>query len=90
MDIRNLDLAFPFIDEEEFFESHPSRYAAHLIGHEGPGSLLAYLKKKGWANQLSAGPQLLARGSAFFGVYITLTEDGLGEARVFFFVVARG
>jgi len=55
MDSRSLDLTFPFIDEEGLFESQPSRYISHLIGHEGPGSIMAYIKSKGWANGLSAG-----------------------------------
>jgi insulysin len=78
MDIRRLELSFPFLDEEELFESHPSRYASHLIGHEGPGSILAYLKQKGWASGLSAGAIHVASGSAFFQIGIRLTEDGLG------------
>jgi insulysin len=55
MDSRELDLSFPFIDEELLFESQPSRYISHLIGHEGPGSIMSYIKGKGWANGLSAG-----------------------------------
>lgn len=55
MDSRQLDLSFPFVDEELLFESQPSRYISHLIGHEGPGSIMAYIKSKGWANGLSAG-----------------------------------
>lgn len=55
MDSRTLDISIPFIDEELLFESQPSRYLTHLIGHEGPGSIMAYIKSKGWANALSAG-----------------------------------
>ena len=55
MDSRQLDLSFPFVDEELLFESQPSRYISHLIGHEGPGSIMSYIKSKGWANGLSAG-----------------------------------
>ncbi|KAI5780940.1 Metalloenzyme, LuxS/M16 peptidase-like protein [Geopyxis carbonaria] len=79
MDTRTIDLMFPFMDEEELYRTHPSRYAGHLIGHEGPGSLLAYLKKKGWANSLSAGASPVANGSAFFHVGIKLTEAGLAH-----------
>jgi insulysin len=28
---------------------------SHLVGHEGPGSLLSYLKRQGLANALSSG-----------------------------------
>ena len=76
-DMRVLDMYFPYPDEETLFESQPGRYLSHLIGHEGPGSILAYLKNKGWANGLGAGPQPLCPGSAFFSISIRLTEEGL-------------
>ncbi|KAK5134751.1 hypothetical protein LTR08_006126 [Meristemomyces frigidus] len=77
MDQRNLDVYFPYPDEEELYESQPSRYISHLIGHEGPGSVLAYLKTKGWANGLSAGSHPVCPGSALFMLQVRLTEDGL-------------
>ena len=77
MDQRKVDIYFPFHDEESMFESQPSRYISHLIGHEGPGSILAYIKAKGWANALSAGPSSVCPGAAFFEISIRLTEDGL-------------
>lgn len=55
MDLRQLYLRFLFIDEELLFETRPSRYISHLIGHEGPGSIMAYMKSKGWADGLYAG-----------------------------------
>ena len=42
-----LELHFPYPDEEELWQSKPGKYIAHLVGHEGPGSLLAYLKARG-------------------------------------------
>lgn len=78
MDSRHLDLSFPFIDEELLFESQPSRYISHLIGHEGPGSIMAYIKSKGWANGLSAGAYPVCPGTpGIFNCQIRLTEDGL-------------
>lgn len=77
MDQRTLDIYFPYQDEDEMYETQPSRYISHLIGHEGPGSLLAYIKAKGWANGLSAGPSPVGPGSSFFEVSIKLTEEGL-------------
>ena len=79
MDTRLLDIYFPFQDEEKMYDTQPSRYLSHLIGHEGPGSILAYIKAKGWANGLSAGAMPICPGSAFFTVSIKLTEDGLKE-----------
>lgn len=79
MDSRSLDIHFPYQDEEEMYDTQPNRYISHLIGHEGPGSLLAYIKAKGWANGLSAGAMPICPGSAFFTISIKLTEDGLKE-----------
>jgi len=76
-DMRVLDFYFTYPDEEELYESQPGRYLSHLIGHEGPGSILAYLKNKGWANGLGAGSSPLCPGSAFFSISVRLTEEGL-------------
>ncbi|KAJ9639866.1 metalloprotease [Coniosporium tulheliwenetii] len=77
LDTRILDMYFPYQDEEELYESQPGRYISHLIGHEGPGSILAYIKGKGWANSLAAGPMPLCPGSSLFSISVRLTEDGL-------------
>lgn len=77
MDMRSLDIYFPYPDEDELYEAHPSNYISHLIGHEGPGSLLAYLKAKGWANGLGAGPMAICPGTAQMSISLRLTEDGL-------------
>ena len=79
MDTRTLKITFPYQDEEDMYETYPSRYISHLIGHEGPGSILAYIKAKGWANELSAGADSVCPGSAFFKISIRLTEDGLRD-----------
>ncbi|KAL4805035.1 Metalloenzyme, LuxS/M16 peptidase-like protein [Aspergillus unguis] len=79
MDSRSVDLYFPFLDEENLYESQPSRYISHLIGHEGPGSILAYIKAKGWANGLSAGVMPVCPGAAFFTVSVRLTQEGLQQ-----------
>ena len=77
MEARNLEIVFPFLDEETLFETQPSRFISHLIGHEGPGSVLAYLKEQGLVNSLSAGAQNVCPGSAFFNIEISLTPEGL-------------
>ncbi|KAH8805629.1 Metalloenzyme, LuxS/M16 peptidase-like protein [Xylogone sp. PMI_703] len=78
MDSRHLDLTFPFIDEEMLYESQPSRYISHLVGHEGPGSIMSYIKAKGWATSLSAGGYSICPGTpGMFSVQIRLTEEGL-------------
>ena len=77
MESRQLEITFPWQDEEDMYETLPSRYISHLIGHEGPGSILAYIKEKGWAQSLSAGLSPICPGSAFFEISVRLTPDGL-------------
>ncbi|KAL2828052.1 Metalloenzyme, LuxS/M16 peptidase-like protein [Aspergillus cavernicola] len=79
MDSRSVDIYFPFLDEENLYETQPSRYISHLIGHEGPGSILAHIKAKGWANGLSAGVMPICPGAAFFTVSVRLTQEGLKQ-----------
>ncbi|KAI2637372.1 peptidase M16 inactive domain-containing protein [Xylaria nigripes] len=78
MDSRDITLTFPFLDEEMYYESRPSGYISHLIGHEGPGSIMAHLKAKGWANSLSAGAYPICPGTpGIFDCQIHLTQEGL-------------
>ncbi|CAK9118351.1 unnamed protein product [Durusdinium trenchii] len=59
-----------------FWKSKPGSYASHVLGHEGPGSLLSALKASGWATSLSAGTTDFGSFSQF-QVTIALTEQGL-------------
>ncbi|KAK5116162.1 hypothetical protein LTR62_008488 [Meristemomyces frigidus] len=77
MDKRKMELFFSYPDETEQYDSMPSRYLSHLIGHEGPGSILALIKAKGWCNGLSAGAHEVCPGASYFGIGVQLTEDGL-------------
>ncbi|CAK7263695.1 hypothetical protein SEPCBS119000_000613 [Sporothrix epigloea] len=89
MDSRDLHLRFPCPDEAFLYDSQPSRYVSHLVGHEGPGSIMSYIKTKGWANGLGAGMYPVCTGTpGVFEVTIRLTEEGLKAyhevIRVFF------
>jgi insulysin len=77
MQSRSLEMYFQYQDEELMYETQPSRYLSHMIGHEGPGSILSYIKAKGWANGLSAGAMPVCPGAAFFTISVKLTPDGL-------------
>jgi insulysin len=79
MDTRSLDLSFTCQNEESLYESHPGRYLSHLIGHEGPGSILAYIKAKGWANDLSAGGSDVDPDTGMFHISIRLTTEGFKQ-----------
>lgn len=76
-DIRLLDITFPIPDQNPLFRAKPGQFLSHFIGHEGQGSILSHLKKRGWANHLSAGGTNGADGFEFFKISIDLTKDGL-------------
>ncbi|TPX70225.1 hypothetical protein SpCBS45565_g01950 [Spizellomyces sp. 'palustris'] len=76
-ELRHLELTFPFPDTQPYYKVQPSKYLAHLIGHEGEGSLLSLLKKKGWALALSAGVTHGGINFDFFKVSIDLTLSGV-------------
>jgi secreted Zn-dependent insulinase-like peptidase len=65
--------------KKKFFFPQPERYLSHLLGHEGPGSLLSALKSKGLSSNLEAGARIGARGFGFFSVTVDLTAEGLNN-----------
>lgn len=54
----------------------PGQFMSHFVGHEGPGSILAELKRRGWANALSSSCSNGASGFDFFRISINLTREG--------------
>ncbi|XP_030755591.1 insulin-degrading enzyme [Sitophilus oryzae] len=76
-DVRNLNVVFPCEDLMQFYKSAPANYISHLMGHEGPGSILSALKARGWSNHLVAGLRTHSRGFGFFAVTVDLTEEGM-------------
>lgn len=75
-DIRRLTLTFPIAETRSHWRSKPVYYISNLIGYEGKGSLLSYLKEKGWASSLSASQGHNLANQASFMVSIELTELG--------------
>lgn len=73
---RNLSLSFPIPATREHWQQKPLHYIASLIGYEGEGSLLAFLKAKGLARGLGAYPSLDLPEQAVFQIDIDLTEAG--------------
>lgn len=78
-DMRGLEISFSFPDQRHLYKSKPSSYLAHFLGHEGPGSILSYLKRKGWVNTIRAGSQNGSPGFEIFKIAVDLTDEGLGE-----------
>lgn len=75
-EVKRIELTFPVPDQQDFYRSKPAYYFSHLIGHEGPGSLLHYFKQKQWATELSAGTDNVIVGTSHFVVDIHLTNQG--------------
>ncbi|CAG0915335.1 unnamed protein product [Notodromas monacha] len=75
-DIRILSFSFPIKDSQPHYKSAPIRYIGHLIGHEGKGSLLSFLKRNGWVNALNVGETKGVTGHSFFDAEMDLTEVG--------------
>ena len=76
-ELRQLSLSFPIPDPREHYRSKPVTYISNIIGHEGKGSLLSALKRRGWAESVSAGGGISYTGGSTFNVSIALTELGL-------------
>ncbi len=72
-----LTYAWPIADQRSDYRGKSLQYIGNILGHEGDGSLLSYLKKCGWAQALSAGQGLEYQGGALFNVNISLTDSGV-------------
>jgi insulysin len=75
-DLRQLSINWEIPDHIDYYDSNPSAYISHLLGHEGEGSLLSELKRKGWCNNLYSGQRREALGFQFYNLTVDLTEDG--------------
>lgn len=78
-DIRRLTLDFPIPDQALLYNSRPGSYLGSVLGHEGNGSLLQYLKEKGWASALMAGSYEICVGQNKFQITVELTTEGLAN-----------
>lgn len=76
-ELRSLSFAFPIPNPDKFYLTKPYGYIAHLLGHEGSGSLLSLLKRLGWADAVYANTSLENRSDALFQLSIQLTPQGV-------------
>lgn len=82
-DVHILDLSWTLPCLRQDYLKKSEDYLAHLIGHEGRGSLHSFLKARGWITSISAGvgDEGMHRSSIayIFGISIHLTDSGLGK-----------
>jgi len=81
-EIRRLSMSWPITvssadEREELLAIKPEAFVAHLIGHEGKGSLRSLLVAKGWANGVGASTSTDISDMQLFEVSVELTEQGL-------------
>jgi insulysin len=60
----------------EHHRTKPLEYVSHLLGHEGPGSLLSELKHRGWANEITSGVADKGLDFTWFNLEIDLSDEG--------------
>lgn len=70
-----LTLPLPGINQDYAYKT--TSLLAHLLGDEGPGSLCAELRQRGWATGLSAGGGVSGSNFKDFNFNVQLTESGL-------------
>ncbi|KAJ4971577.1 hypothetical protein NE237_004676 [Protea cynaroides] len=70
-----LRIIWPITPEIRHYKEGPCGYVAHLVEHEGEGSVFYILKTLGWATGLSAG-EVGWNEFSFFNVSINLTDAG--------------
>ncbi|KAI0345483.1 LuxS/MPP-like metallohydrolase [Trametopsis cervina] len=75
-DYHELKIVFHIPDQTTLYRTRPSSFLAHFLGHEGPGSVFALLKKRGWLLDISASTSSGNRSVHTFTVAGSLTREG--------------
>ncbi|CAM9359574.1 unnamed protein product, partial [Laminaria digitata] len=81
-ELRSMTVSWPLSFEteqerKELRDAKPFTYIGSLLGHEGPGSILSYLKKRNWANALGVDASSATDDFSIFEVEVELTPEGL-------------
>jgi len=80
-DGHTLSMSWQLPAQLRHYQSKPQSYLSSLIGDEGHGSILSYLKDEGWASELTAGTGgdnfSHSSNCMIFTVEIDLTDKGL-------------
>lgn len=74
---RKLSVSFNLPSMDEHYGTKPLSYFAHLLGYEGEGSLMLYLKEKEWITSLASGGGVSGSNFREFTVNLTLTPSGI-------------
>lgn len=78
-DIRRMTLSYFVPGVRLQYLQKPSKQLGFILGHQGEGGLLSYLKNKGWATSLYAGIRSETKEYDYAQIRIELTKKGLEE-----------
>lgn len=78
-ELRQMSINFSVPSIADLYKEKPLDFIAYILGHEGEGSLLSLLKRRGLAESLSAGGRDKNDGTAAFYVTVQLTKKGVEE-----------
>lgn len=74
--MQQLSISFPLPERRSYWQTKPLYYVANQLGYEGEGSLLSYLKDKGWAKSLGVWIGIDLEQQSRFDISIELTDLG--------------
>jgi insulysin len=74
-----MEIKFHIPYQLPLYRYEPSDYISHLVGHEGPGSILYFLQGRGLATALYCGTWSAGRGASLLNIELSLTKEGLRE-----------
>ncbi|ORX72295.1 LuxS/MPP-like metallohydrolase [Linderina pennispora] len=73
-----VDINFPMPNLHAWYREMPHVHIKSLLKHDGHGSVLAYLKKRGWATYIYAGASSQLRNQPnILSVLVTATDSGM-------------
>ncbi|KZT12293.1 LuxS/MPP-like metallohydrolase [Laetiporus sulphureus 93-53] len=75
-DYYGFSLTFLIPDQRPHYKVQPAAVVTHFLGHEGPGSVCAYLKRKAWIFSLTASLNSRNSSVQYLKVEGRLTKDG--------------
>lgn len=73
---QRLILTFALPGQSQHYRSKPLSVISHILGDEGEGGLLDYLKSQNWATSLSAGGGIEGTNFKDFNINLQLTDNG--------------
>ncbi|MBT4288337.1 MAG: hypothetical protein HOD92_13460 [Deltaproteobacteria bacterium] len=77
--VRRLKVMFKIPSQTPHLKYKPRQVISSLIGDEGPGSLLSYLKSQGWVTGLTSGTGMKTHDHALYEIGIGLTKNGVNH-----------